>query len=35
MTNEKGKFTLRVGSIKTNKVKLHAHKRQQEMEPSI
>lgn len=34
VTMEQGKFTLRVGAIKTNKVKLHVHKRQQEMEPS-
>ena len=34
ITKEQGKFTLRVGAIKTNKVKLHVHKLQQEMKPS-
>jgi hypothetical protein len=34
VTREKGKFTLCVGTIKTDKVKLHVHKRQQEMKPS-
>ena len=34
VTKEQGKFTLLVGAIKTNKVKLYVYKRQREMKPS-